>query len=250
MTCDWWTLGVLIFEFLSGSPPFYDESQYKVYEKILTAKIEWPRYFDSTAKDIIKKLLNIDPTKRLGSGNCGLVSKSKAKHEHTPKQSIESSEAPSNEGTLNLNNTSALSSSIFLTQTVEQILEKENGINKNLDNGLPSQKSAASTSISVSAGAPLAPAASSATSSATQHAQNVNQVQKAKNLSGSEEVKNHRWFISIINWSDVYERRLKPPFKPEVLHDGDTRNFEKYDTPDLSKAPVATEKQLDVFCNF
>ena len=74
MCCDWWTLGVLIYEFLSGCPPFYDENQYRVYEKILSAKIEWPRYFDSTAKDLIKKLLVTDPTKRLGSGNCGTVS--------------------------------------------------------------------------------------------------------------------------------------------------------------------------------
>ena len=55
--CDWWTLGVIIFEFLSGCPPFYDENQYRVYEKILTTKIEWPRFFDSSAKDLIKKLL-------------------------------------------------------------------------------------------------------------------------------------------------------------------------------------------------
>ena len=74
--CDWWTLGVIIYEFLSGCPPFYDDNQYRVYEKILSAKIEWPRYFDSTAKDLIKKLLVTDPTKRLGSGNLGIVPRS------------------------------------------------------------------------------------------------------------------------------------------------------------------------------
>lgn len=79
MCCDWWTLGVIIYEFLSGCPPFYDDNQYRVYEKILSAKIEWPRYFDSTAKDLIKKLLVTDPTKRLGSGNCGIVPGSKWK---------------------------------------------------------------------------------------------------------------------------------------------------------------------------
>ena len=248
MTCDWWTLGVLIFEFLSGSPPFYDESQYKVYERILTAKIEWPRYFDSTAKDIIKKLLNIDPTKRLGSGNCGLVNKSnKLKSDPAAKLSIDSTESTITESTLTLANTSTLSSSIFLTQTVEQILEKEkeSSANKTKENSLSIQKSSQSNSLSLGA------------SSSTQHLQQstsqqqaINQIQKTKNLTGSEEVKNHRWFISIVNWTDVYERRLKPPFKPEVLHEGDTRNFEKYETPDLSKAPIATEKQLNVFCNF
>jgi serine/threonine protein kinase len=52
---DWWALGILIYEMLSGSPPFYDESTHKVYEKILQGRIDWPRHFDFSAKDIIKK---------------------------------------------------------------------------------------------------------------------------------------------------------------------------------------------------
>lgn len=251
MTCDWWTLGVLIYEFLSGSPPFYDESQYKVYEKILTAKIEWPRYFDSTAKDIIKKLLNNDPTKRLGSGNCGTGHKSSKPKTETPsKMSIESSESIITESTLNKQ--SSLSSSIFLTQTVEQILEKEKEIENNKrdnksDNSPVKEKSSDKLLTNIT-GATVNTERPSISSHAP--AQSVNQVQKSKNITGSEEVKNHRWFSSILNWTDVYERRLKPPFKPEVSHEGDTRNFEKYDTPDLSKAPVASETQVAIFSNF
>lgn len=74
--------------------------------------------------------------------------------------------------------------------------------------------------------------------------------QKQKIFNGTEEIKRHRWFISITDWNDVYERRLVPPFKPEIQFEGDTRNFEKYDTPDLSKTPHATEKQLETFINF
>lgn len=63
---DWWALGVLIFEMLAGYPPFYDENPFGIYQKILAGKIEFPRQFDSKAKDLIKKLLTHDRTKRLG----------------------------------------------------------------------------------------------------------------------------------------------------------------------------------------
>lgn len=64
---DWWSLGVLVYEMLSGYPPFYDENPFGIYQKILGGKIEFPRHFDATAKDIVKKLLTADRTKRLGS---------------------------------------------------------------------------------------------------------------------------------------------------------------------------------------
>ena len=38
-----------------------------IYQKILSGKIEWPRHMDKEAKDLIKKLLVKDRTKRLGS---------------------------------------------------------------------------------------------------------------------------------------------------------------------------------------
>ena len=63
---DWWALGVLIFEMLAGYPPFYDENPFGIYQKILGAKIDFPRHFDTKAKDLIKKLLTHDRTKRLG----------------------------------------------------------------------------------------------------------------------------------------------------------------------------------------
>ncbi|XP_036327473.1 cAMP-dependent protein kinase catalytic subunit 3-like, partial [Rhagoletis pomonella] len=64
---DWWALGVLIYEMLVGYPPFYDENPFGIYEKILSGKIEWPRHMDPIAKDLVKKLLTNDRTKRLGN---------------------------------------------------------------------------------------------------------------------------------------------------------------------------------------
>jgi len=64
---DWWALGILCFEMLAGYPPFYDENPFGIYQKILQGKIDFPRQFDPKAKDLIKKLLTGDKTKRLGS---------------------------------------------------------------------------------------------------------------------------------------------------------------------------------------
>jgi len=64
---DWWALGILIFEMLAGYPPFYDDNPFGIYEKILNGKIHFPNHFDPNAKDLVKKLLTADRTRRLGN---------------------------------------------------------------------------------------------------------------------------------------------------------------------------------------
>lgn len=64
---DWWALGVLIYEMLAGFPPFYDDNPFGIYEKILSGRIEWPKHMDPIVKDLVKKLLVTDRTKRLGN---------------------------------------------------------------------------------------------------------------------------------------------------------------------------------------
>ena len=67
---DWYALGVLIFEMLSGLPPFHepDASHVMLYEKICAgpAAIRWPP-FNGLAQDLILKFLEHDPTKRYGN---------------------------------------------------------------------------------------------------------------------------------------------------------------------------------------
>ena len=64
---DWWALGVLIYEMLSGYPPFYDDDPMGTYQKILHGKIDFPPHFSRSARDLIKKLLQADLTKRYGN---------------------------------------------------------------------------------------------------------------------------------------------------------------------------------------
>ena len=64
---DWWALGILIYEMLAGYPPFFDENHFGIYQKILAGKIEWPSVISKIARDLIRRLLVKDRTKRLGS---------------------------------------------------------------------------------------------------------------------------------------------------------------------------------------
>ncbi|KAM9181042.1 cAMP-dependent protein kinase catalytic subunit PRKX [Dugong dugon] len=64
---DWWALGILIFEMLSGFPPFFDDNPFGIYQKILAARIDFPRHLDFYVKDLIRKLLVVDRTRRLGN---------------------------------------------------------------------------------------------------------------------------------------------------------------------------------------
>jgi serine/threonine protein kinase len=52
---------VLLFELLTGSPPFEGGSQNELFSNILALKIKWPKGFSGIAKDLISKLLKIDP---------------------------------------------------------------------------------------------------------------------------------------------------------------------------------------------
>lgn len=64
---DWWALGILTFEMLVGYPPYFDDDPFKIYDRILDGKITWPKYTDPVAKDLIRKLLVHDRTRRLGN---------------------------------------------------------------------------------------------------------------------------------------------------------------------------------------
>ncbi|KAG1470568.1 hypothetical protein G6F56_002609 [Rhizopus delemar] len=66
---DWWALGVICYEFLYGIPPFNAETPDKVFENILSRRIDWHEDLVSIApetRDFMERLMTLDPTQRLG----------------------------------------------------------------------------------------------------------------------------------------------------------------------------------------
>eukprot|EP00730_Choanoeca_flexa_P005052 TRINITY_DN11866_c3_g3_i7.p1 TRINITY_DN11866_c3_g3~~TRINITY_DN11866_c3_g3_i7.p1 ORF type:complete len:509 (+),score=148.32 TRINITY_DN11866_c3_g3_i7:149-1675(+) len=66
MEVDWWTVGTLLYEMLTGLPPFYDEDTQEMYRKILFQPLTFPEDVSLMAQDIIAKLLQRTPAQRLG----------------------------------------------------------------------------------------------------------------------------------------------------------------------------------------
>ncbi|CAO3590516.1 unnamed protein product [Absidia cylindrospora] len=67
---DWWALGVICYEFLYGYPPFHADTPDKVFENILSRRIDWHEdevQVSSEARDFMEQLMTLDPSKRLGS---------------------------------------------------------------------------------------------------------------------------------------------------------------------------------------
>ncbi|PWA29842.1 hypothetical protein CCH79_00019519, partial [Gambusia affinis] len=70
---DWWSLGALMHDMLTGSVSREKkhgnaENRKKTIDKILKCKVSLPPYITADAKDMIKKLLKKNPAQRLGSG--------------------------------------------------------------------------------------------------------------------------------------------------------------------------------------
>lgn len=62
---DIWSLGVLLFEFLSGHAPFSGLNQEELFMNIRRLKINWPNDFPPLAKNLITKILKLNPKERI-----------------------------------------------------------------------------------------------------------------------------------------------------------------------------------------
>ena len=66
---DWWALGVMTYELLTGTHPFKGRDSQEVFISIMmNDRLEFPNWIEKDAKDFVMKLLEVDPEKRMMSG--------------------------------------------------------------------------------------------------------------------------------------------------------------------------------------
>jgi len=68
---DWWTFGSIMYEMLTGLPPFYCNNREELFDKIKLGNINYPSRFSPSVKELLVGLFVKDPEKRLGSGTDG-----------------------------------------------------------------------------------------------------------------------------------------------------------------------------------
>ena len=62
---DLWCIGVLLFELVTANPPFLGNDLDTLKENVLKLKINWPKDINVDAKNLIMKILKLDPKQRL-----------------------------------------------------------------------------------------------------------------------------------------------------------------------------------------
>ena len=62
---DIWAVGIIMYALICGFLPFEDKNTEKLYKKILSGVFETPIFLSKEAKDLLFKILNVDPKKRI-----------------------------------------------------------------------------------------------------------------------------------------------------------------------------------------
>lgn len=64
---DWWALGIVVYEMLTGLPPWYSQNPHTMRRRILKKPLAFPSFVSQNARDLVRGLLRCDPLQRLGS---------------------------------------------------------------------------------------------------------------------------------------------------------------------------------------
>lgn len=69
---DWWSMGIILYEFLVGCPPYFGSTPEELFSQVIYEELEWPEEEEwqvrDDAKDLITNLLQHNPINRLGTG--------------------------------------------------------------------------------------------------------------------------------------------------------------------------------------
>lgn len=74
-TVDWWSFGALLYDFMTGNPPFTGANKDRVIKKIVGQKYKaaMPYYLSADARDLLRRLLRKEPQRRLGYKQFGTI---------------------------------------------------------------------------------------------------------------------------------------------------------------------------------